>query len=73
MFDGVIFLYNSKIKIESPDIDSMNDLARNQFTITIELVYDKEEYEKTFDSGVFTKTIKLKDIHAIRRFKDVKI
>ena len=65
-----IFLYNSNVKIELPDVQSFDHLSRDQFELTIELIFDRSEYENSNTKGTFTKSLRIKDIKSIRRFKD---
>lgn len=70
---GDIFLYDSKTKLELPDAGSMDYVTRDQYSINLELIYDREIYEKTNTEGVFKKTLRLKDITGIQAYKRVKI
>lgn len=70
---GDIFLYNSKVKLDIPHLESMDFMAKEEYELILELIYNREKYEQSPDSGSFFKTIKLKEINSIRRLKDVKI
>lgn len=71
--NGDIYLYDSSKKIDVIDFDTMTHYEFEMYKLTLEFIYDREEYEKGSISSTFQKSIRLKDIRAIRQFNSVRI
>ena len=72
LHSGDIFLIFSKRIVVNSDFEILNHHEQDQYTVVFECIYDREMFEKSANDGLFTKSIKLKDIQGMKQFGSFK-